>query len=59
MQTNKDFSTSVDSRKVALALLSKMVKYESAIDKKAVKSKAEERHVAFLRAFRVVPSSNK
>ena len=43
---------SVDSRMVALSLIMKMVRYERSIDSKAVKSKAEERHVRFLRALR-------
>lgn len=42
----------LDSQKVALALVMKMIGYERSIDGKAVKTKAEERHVSFLRALR-------
>lgn len=43
---------STDSRSLAFALVRKMVAYQNEIDRKTCPSKAEQRHVAFLRALR-------
>ncbi len=42
----------VESKKVAEALVKKMIAFEQKLDAKAKKTKAEERHLAFLRSFR-------
>lgn len=40
------------SEVVALALVKQMVRYEQSIDRKAEKTQAELRHLAFLRSLR-------
>ena len=42
----------VESKKVAIALVNKMISYEQKIDAKKNKSEAESRHIAFLRALK-------
>jgi len=42
----------VDSKKVAIELVKKMIAFELKLDAKKQKSKAEERHLAFLRTIR-------
>lgn len=48
---NKAKAGKIDSQSLALALVRKMVAYESSIDRKSDKTKAEKRHVEFLRAI--------
>lgn len=49
MKDKKD--KKIDSQSLALALIQKMVRYETEIDRKSDKTKAEKRHVEFLRAI--------
>lgn len=42
----------VESKKVAEALIKKMIAFELKLDAKKKKTKAEERHLAFLRTLR-------
>lgn len=57
MKTKKS-TKEIESQTLALALIRKMVAYEQNIDRKSDKSKAEMRHVAFLRALRNAGSWN-
>lgn len=42
----------VDSKKVAIALVEKLIKYEKEVNKKQIKTEAEKRHLALLRGLR-------